>query len=139
MSEFNINTDECIICLQDISSNSIFLKMPISTSTCECKYIVHLECLRKNNFKCPICSKDIKDKIKLDEIIGFNKKFLCKKNLIIKKNCYPIKCSQRVIRLNVFFYIIGVVILITCLTFTLKYKNNESTLEQPNNLSYLIN
>ena len=37
----------CIICLEDLSNNNIYLHMPISTSDCSCIYDIHFKCLQR--------------------------------------------------------------------------------------------
>ena len=112
MAEFNINNEQCIICLEDISDNSIFLNMPISVSECKCIYKVHLECLRKNNYKCAICSNQIMNNIKIEEVNGYKKKCFYQKFIIINnKNCYKGR------KINIFFYIFFSMVLTFLLIF----------------------
>ena len=51
--------DQCIICLSNISDSSI--TFPCMFSSCKCKYIMNLTCIKENNIEeCPICKSEIK-------------------------------------------------------------------------------
>ena len=101
----------CIICLEECSNNSLYLELPVSTSECTCKNNVHFECLKKNNFKCPICSTQINNYIKFDEVKNYNKK-CCSSSKYFINNKFKLK------------YICAYVILIIILTVIITIISN---------------
>ena len=55
----NESKDQCIICLSDISDDSI--NFPCIFSSCTCKYIMNLNCIKQYSINyCPICKAEIK-------------------------------------------------------------------------------
>ena len=59
--------DQCIICLSNISDSSI--TFPCVFSSCKCKYIMNLTCIKENNIKeCPICKSEIKYSKSIDSL-----------------------------------------------------------------------
>lgn len=60
--------DNCIICLDECVDED-YLKFPISKSTCECKYNMHVRCFKECKPECPMCRSKIKS-IKINDFTG---------------------------------------------------------------------
>lgn len=59
--------DQCIICLSNISDSSI--TFPCIFSSCKCKYIMNLTCIKEYNIEeCPICKSEIKYSKSIDSL-----------------------------------------------------------------------
>ena len=54
----NESLETCIICLDDVDTNTIYF--PSKYSSCSCKYTIHLICIKENNINaCVICKSPI--------------------------------------------------------------------------------
>lgn len=55
-----MSNSECILCLEDLKEEDIFLKLPNRMNDkCKCRFEIHLKCLEDYEYKCPICKNDI--------------------------------------------------------------------------------
>jgi hypothetical protein len=63
----NESLETCIICLDDVDDNTIYF--PCKYSSCSCRYIIHLKCIKENNInECVICKSQINYPVQNDLI-----------------------------------------------------------------------
>ena len=103
--------DNCIICLDECIEDDYF-KFPISKSTCECKYNMHVKCYKQYKPECPMCKKEIKP-LRISDFKGMSRysnynEYYDTEERLNKKLCFGkfILCAiTLLIILGIFIYI----------------------------------
>jgi hypothetical protein len=147
------SSETCIVCLDDVNENTIWL--PSFYSSCTCKYALHIECIKEYNItSCLICKADLNYPVDVNEItidIFKNKQNTPIKELSVSTeitNNYTDENIQRCVNIRVLKRLICymVSIFITCgfiifLWYVVRpdIVNVHSTTSSPNRMLLLTN